>query len=399
MDWKKSSEKRAKDRYRCEKHRKILYEKERRRTADHMKPESLNELVSRADFLDTRLYTIYIITCAAGSSHDERGLHPPEGHTPAHCGRKRRAPPEKRTAAPVHDNPPFFTAHWCGDETLNGRTGPSVTSQFIRKIHVPSIFRRNICPASRPPEVNSTVFCYMSPISAIPVRTLSQEVARRIRAMILQGLIAKGEKIGETHLCQTLGISRTPLREALRLLSSEGLIDLIPNRGAYVAQPSMQDVKELFEVMAILEGACARVIAERMTRSDFVKIERLHGKLEKYFAVRDHERYLKVNHQFHALVQEMAGNRILNEVISGLRDKIQLYRYRQLYQPDRFQASISEHRDLLEALRRRDPAAAESLMKIHLMNQCEALKVLYEKRTGEDGSPVRETMSRDDPAT
>lgn len=217
--------------------------------------------------------------------------------------------------------------------------------------------------------------------------------------MIRQGLLAKGDRIVEKQLCQTLGISRTPLREALRLLSSEGLIDLIPNKGAYVAQPSMQDIKELFEVMAILEGACARVVAEKMTRAGLAKIERLHGKLEKYFAADDHERYLKVNHEFHELLQEMAGNGVLNEVINSLRDRIQLYRYRQLYQPDRFQASVNEHRGLLEALRRRDPAAAESLMKTHLMNQCEALKVLYETKVGEDESQVRETTSRENPAT
>jgi DNA-binding GntR family transcriptional regulator len=218
--------------------------------------------------------------------------------------------------------------------------------------------------------------------SKIPARPLSQEVAQRIRDMIRKGLVRKGDRIIEKQFCQSLGISRTPLREALRILSSEGLIDLVPNKGAYVAQPSMREIRELFEVMSILEGTCARVVAEKMTESELEKIEKLHEKLEKHYEERDHEKYLKVNQRYHVLLQEMTGNKVLNDVVNGLRDKILLYRYRQLYQRDRFRASMNEHRALMEALRTRDPIAAESIMKKHLMNQCEALRALYEKEGG-----------------
>lgn len=224
----------------------------------------------------------------------------------------------------------------------------------------------------------------MSPTSKIPVKPLSEEVAQRIRVMIRKGMLSTGDRIVESQLCQAMGISRTPLREAIRILGTEGLIKLVPNRGAYVAQPSMKEIKELFEVMSILEGACARMVAETLTDSDFKKIEKLHLKLEKHFLAKDHERYLKVNSQFHHLLQELTGNQVLNEVINGLRHKILLYRYRQLYERDRFEASMNEHRNLLEALRRRDPAAAESLMKIHLLNQCEALRSVYEDKDAQD---------------
>jgi DNA-binding GntR family transcriptional regulator len=179
-------------------------------------------------------------------------------------------------------------------------------------------------------------------------------------------------------MCSSLGISRTPFREALRILGSEGLIDVVPNRGAYVAQPSAKDIREMFEVMSILEGACARVAAERMSHSDFEKIESTHQTLEAHYQAKDHERYLAINNSYHVLVQEMAGNKVLDEVINGLRQKILLYRHRQLYQTDRFTASIQEHRDLLEAFRSRNADAAESLMKRHLMNQCEAIVGLPE---------------------
>jgi DNA-binding GntR family transcriptional regulator len=215
-------------------------------------------------------------------------------------------------------------------------------------------------------------------MSRIAVKSLHQEVAQRIRDMIRKGLLQKGDRIVEKELCEMMGTSRTPLREALRLLSSEGLIDLVPHKGAYVAQPSMREIREMFEVMSILEGTCARKAAEKMTDADFRKLERLHEKLEKYFREKNNEKYLEVNHKYHSLLQEMTGSKVLNDVINSLRQKILLYRYRQLYQPDRFKASMNEHRVLLDAFRRRDPAAAESAMRTHLINQCEALKSVYE---------------------
>lgn len=223
----------------------------------------------------------------------------------------------------------------------------------------------------------------MNLVSKIPIKPLHQEVADRVRELIVSGVLKRGDRIVETEMCSSLGISRTPLREALRILSSEGLIEVIPNKGAYVAQPSMKDIREMFEVMSILEGACARVAAERMSEKDFKKIEVTHQLLELHYEAKDHEQYLQVNHSYHVLVQDMAGNKVLDEVINGLRQRILLYRYRQLYQPDRFSASIQEHRDLLEAFRRRDAEAAESIMKRHLMNQCEAL-VGWSEKQGDD---------------
>jgi DNA-binding GntR family transcriptional regulator len=220
-------------------------------------------------------------------------------------------------------------------------------------------------------------------MSKITIKPLHQKVADRIRELIRKGLLKKGDRIIETELCDSLGISRTPLREALRILSSEGLIDVIPNKGAHVAQPSMRDVREMFEVMSILEGVCARVAAEKMTDGKFAKIEKLHQKLEKHFAEKDAEKYLNANQDYHVLVQEMAGNKVLDEVVNGLRQKILLYRYRQLYQQDRFNDSIKEHRLLLDAFRARDPEAAEHLMKQHLIKQCDALVSLYRDRGDE----------------
>ena len=211
-------------------------------------------------------------------------------------------------------------------------------------------------------------------MTTIHIKALPQEVARRIREMIRRGILKEGDRIVEKPLCEAMGVSRTPLRESLRLLSSEGLIQLIPNKGARVVQPSMRDISEMFRVMSILEGTCARECAEKLDDKGLKKLENMFEKLEKYFEEENHEKYMAVNHSYHSLVQELAGSKILSEVINGLRQKILLYRYRQIYQPHRLEESMQEHRELQAAFRQRDPGAAERLMKEHLIRQCEALE-------------------------
>jgi DNA-binding GntR family transcriptional regulator len=214
-------------------------------------------------------------------------------------------------------------------------------------------------------------------MNTIQVESLAQEVAKRIREMIRKGTLKKGDRIVEKFLSQAMGISRTPFREALRLLSSEGLVELVPNKGAYVAQPSMKDIREMFWVMGILEGKCARLCAKRTDDSGLQKLDDLYRKLEEQYQENNHEGYMDVNHRYHSLVQDLAGNKILSEVINNLRQKILLYRYRQIYQPDRLKASMQEHSELQKAFREKNPAAAERLMKEHLMRQCEALESVY----------------------
>ena len=219
----------------------------------------------------------------------------------------------------------------------------------------------------------------------IRAKTLHQVVADQMREMIRGGTLALGQKINEKRLCDSMGVSRTPVREAIRILHSEGLIDLVPNRGAFVSQPCIEEINDMFQVMSVLEGMCARLATERMTPGDFQRVASIHQELERHFLERNHESYLDVNQRFHVLVQALSGNKVLHDVINGLRRKILLYRHKQLYQPKRFESSIQEHRDLLEAFRRRDAARAETFMKRHLLKQCEALLGLYAEKKN-DGS-------------
>ena len=197
-------------------------------------------------------------------------------------------------------------------------------------------------------------------LKRIDVRVLHQDVAGKLREMIRKGVFVRGQRIIEAEICEQIGVSRTPLREALRMLESEGLVELFPHRGVHIRQPSMNEIQEMFEVMGVLEGTCARLTAEKMTPAGWRKIERLHQKLETHYAEGDREKYVAVNNVFHALVQELAGNRVLDDVVAKLREKVALYRHQQIYEDRRFDESIREHREILDALRRRDPDAAET---------------------------------------
>jgi DNA-binding GntR family transcriptional regulator len=216
-------------------------------------------------------------------------------------------------------------------------------------------------------------------LNRIDVRTLHQDVAAKMHEMIRKGVLIQGQRVIEADICAQLGVSRTPLREALRMLESEGLVELIPHRGVLIRQPSINEIQEMFEVMGVLEGTCARLTAQGMTAVGLRKIERLHDKLENHFARGDREKYIAVNRIFHSLIQELAGNRVLNDIIARLRDKIALYRHQQIYEKGRFAESIQEHRDILDALRHRDPEAAEARMKHHLDRQCKALIATHPK--------------------
>jgi DNA-binding GntR family transcriptional regulator len=214
----------------------------------------------------------------------------------------------------------------------------------------------------------------------IPLKSLHQEVVDRIYEMIRKGELKMGQKIVENELSSLMGISRTPLREAIRALSSEGLVELKPNKGAFVVEPSVDEICDMFEAMSIFEGACTKTAVKKMTEKDLKKLEELHEQLEQHYADTDQEAYITVNNKFHTYIQEILQNNTINNLINVLRKRILLFRYRQLYLKNRFNESIKEHRDIIKSFRDRDAEAAEHLMQIHLINQCEALVNIYKKK-------------------
>jgi DNA-binding GntR family transcriptional regulator len=223
--------------------------------------------------------------------------------------------------------------------------------------------------------------------------TLHTQIADALREMIMIGDLKHGDKINENDLCASMEISKTPLREALRVLSAENLISLVPNRGAFVTKPSTAEIKEMFAVMSVLEGVCARAAAAKMTAADFSQLEELHAELEEHFKCRNQKEYIRINNRYHSFIQELAGNRTLNQIVKGLRKKILLYRFQSLNLPGRFEDSIKEHRELLTAFRNRDAQKAEKIMKSHLHKQSQAIEALA-RRMGEETSESETTSGQ-----
>jgi DNA-binding GntR family transcriptional regulator len=212
----------------------------------------------------------------------------------------------------------------------------------------------------------------------VPLRgsSLHDGVASRLRTKIFDGELAPGDWIDEKLLADAWQISRTPLREALKVLASEGLVDLVPHRGCRVVQISDADADDLFPVMALLEGRCALEAVRHVDDTALARLRHLHAELERHAAAADIDHYYRVNHDFHTLVQALADNRWLDRATGDLRRFMRLMRGRQLQLPGRLQASINEHRVLMDAFEQRDAVRAERAMHDHLLAQLVAFKKL-----------------------
>jgi len=208
--------------------------------------------------------------------------------------------------------------------------------------------------------------------------TMHDGVAARLRDMVFERQLPPGSWIDELALAAQWQISRTPLREALKVLAAEGLVTLVPRRGAQVVELTDADAEQLFPVMAMLEGRCALEATQRASEDDLAQLRRLHEGLERHAARQDVDGYYRTNHEFHSLVQALAANRWLDRATGDLRRFMRLWRGRQLKLPGRIEASIQEHRTLLAAMLARDAAAAERAMHNHLMAQLTALKLLQQ---------------------
>ncbi|MDB5898657.1 MAG: transcriptional regulator, GntR family-like protein [Ramlibacter sp.] len=206
--------------------------------------------------------------------------------------------------------------------------------------------------------------------------SLHDEVAAQLRERIFAGELAPGTFLDEVRLAELMKISRTPLREALKVLTAEGLVRHELRRGCFVNQVTERDLDEIFPVIALLEGRCAREAAEHATDADLAALEVLHQKLARHAKARRINEYYEANFAIHEAVIALAGNRWLAMVIGDLRKIVKLARLQQLHAPGRLDQSLSEHLAVFAALRARDPEGAEAAMRTHLQRQREALREL-----------------------
>lgn len=204
--------------------------------------------------------------------------------------------------------------------------------------------------------------------------SLHEEVADRLRQRIFDGELAPGSFLDEVQLAQELSISRTPLREALKVLTAEGLVRHEPRRGCFVAEVTEQDLDEIFPVIALLEGRCAYEAAQNAGEADLQALEELHARLARHARARRVNDYYAVNFAIHEAIITLADNRWLAQVITDLRKIVKLARLQQLHAPGRLEQSLSEHLAVFAALKARDAEGAEAAMRTHLTRQRGALR-------------------------
>jgi DNA-binding GntR family transcriptional regulator len=206
--------------------------------------------------------------------------------------------------------------------------------------------------------------------------SMHDEVAAQLRDRIFAGELMPGTFLDEARLAEQLEISRTPLREALKVLTAEGLVRHEPRRGCFVNEVTEQDLDQIFPVIALLEGECAREAATNASDADLQALEVLHDKLQKHAKARRINDYYAANFAIHEAIITLADNRWLAQVIGDLRKIVKLARMQQLHAPGRLDQSLSEHLAVFAALKARDPEGAEAAMRTHLTRQREALRNL-----------------------
>ncbi|HPT51209.1 MAG TPA: GntR family transcriptional regulator [Accumulibacter sp.] len=204
--------------------------------------------------------------------------------------------------------------------------------------------------------------------SRIAQTALYQEVAERLRQRIFAHELPPGMRIDEQALTVDYGISRTPLREALKVLAAEGLVTLVPRRGCFVTEISEQDLDEIFPLMAMLEGRCALEATARVTPAAIAEIEAIHQQLEDFADSNRIEDFFEANQEFHFRIQEMSGNRWLRQVIQDLRKVLKLTRLFSLSVDGRLQQSLIEHRAILAAIKAGDATRAQGMMHDHILS-------------------------------
>lgn len=209
----------------------------------------------------------------------------------------------------------------------------------------------------------------MSALSLAP-RALYEEVAELLRQRIYRRELEPGSWIDELKIAEEYGISRTPLREALKVLAAEGLVTMKVRRGAYVTEVSEQDLHNVYHLLGLLESDAAGVVATRATEAEQQELQALHDELEA--AAADRDRFFALNERFHMRLLEIADNRWRDQMVADLRKVMKLNRQNSLLKSGRIEESLAEHRAIMAALRRRDAAAAAKAMQAHFRNGLEA---------------------------
>jgi DNA-binding GntR family transcriptional regulator len=206
-------------------------------------------------------------------------------------------------------------------------------------------------------------------LAGIDRQGLASAVTMRLRDMIIEGTLPAGTRLNERVLCEQLAVSRTPLREAFKVLAGEGLIELLQNRGAQVAELSITDIEQTFEVLGALEGLSGQLACQRITEGEITEIRALHYEMLAAHARRDLAAYYKINHVIHDRINASAGNAVLTATYLQMNARIQNLRFRSNFNQDKWNAAMKEHSAMLDALERRDGETLHAILERHLLTK------------------------------
>jgi DNA-binding GntR family transcriptional regulator len=224
-----------------------------------------------------------------------------------------------------------------------------------------------------------------SPTSGPVARgALHDRLVARLRDLIIEGEFAPGSRVPERALCQRFQVSRTPLREALKVLAADGLIQLAPNRGARVAALTVADVEEMFPVMGALEALAGELAAGRITEEGLAEVRALHYQMVLHHKRGELAAYFRLNQQIHEKIMAAAGNPTLAALYQSLAGRIRRARYLANMSAKRWARAVEEHEAILAALEARDGPRLGAILKDHLKNKCETVKegLLAEQQDG-----------------
>jgi DNA-binding GntR family transcriptional regulator len=213
----------------------------------------------------------------------------------------------------------------------------------------------------------------------IPRQGLHDVVAERLRQGIVEGLLEPGVRLNERVLCELMGVSRTPMREAIKKLAGEGLIRLEPNKGAVVARLTREEVAAAFEVIANLESLSGVLAAQRATDAEIKAVLSMQEKMEKAYRKKDLSSYYQINAEIHNAINRAAGNPVLAEVFRSINQRLQSLRFRSNLDAKKWAAAVKEHAAIAKALASRDEALLGRLLSEHLNHKRDIVLKLLEQ--------------------
>ena len=210
-------------------------------------------------------------------------------------------------------------------------------------------------------------------IQSLHRKSLHEELVERLRTILVESNLKPGEKVPERALCERLGVSRTPMREALKVLASDGLVTLVNNRGAVIRGLSEQDIKDLFSVIGALEALAGEMACQRLGQSQIAKLELLHNKMVQHYENNDLAAYAECNRQIHSSLLKASGNQVLINQYELLSIRLRRIRFKVNQSPKRWKQAIKEHEDMMRSLKKRDGKKLASQLRQHLQNKMEYL--------------------------